>query len=164
MTFKEYIIHQLKEMRREVLTATEDLSEEDLVSFEPVGHWPVAWIVEHCTDVVDSQLYSAVHGSTMHSYASHVKNWFKKEPVPGEAYPDLTEMNRRWTEVCDAVISDVEAASDAEIQENHAGSSPFIDNILLAINHTNSHLRSLWCILGQRRVDSKWAVQQDHLA
>ena len=31
MTFNEYLLHQLREMKREILTATEDVPEEDLL-------------------------------------------------------------------------------------------------------------------------------------
>lgn len=164
MTFKEYTLHQLREMKREILTASEGLAEEDLTSFDPVGHWPIAWIVEHCTEVADGKLYRAIHGERLHAYANHVLSWHKNEPQPDQPYPNLEEIHRRWKEVCDAVISDLESATDEDIQENHHGSIPYINNILLVINHTNSHLRSLWCILGERRVDTKWAVQQDYLA
>ena len=54
MTFREYLLHQLREMRRELLSSIEGLGREDVESFEPVGHWPIAWIAEHCTEVADA--------------------------------------------------------------------------------------------------------------
>lgn len=163
MTFKEYLLHQLREMRRELLTATEGLEADDLVSFEPVGHWPVAWITEHCTEVADRFLYRPLDGSYLLSYAPHVQNWPKQEPKHGDPYPSLEEMRDRWTRVCDAAIGLVETSTEGDLQRSY-GDEPYINSILRVINHTNSHLRSLWCILGERRVDHKWAEQQAFLA
>lgn len=163
MTFKEYILHQLREMKRELLTATGEVTGEDLISFEPAGHWPVAWIAEHCTEVADKFLYRPVHDGYLLSYDAHVENWTKQEPKPGDSYPSLNEIHERWTKVCDAVVSYVESASDEEMQNTY-GIEPYITSVLRIINHTNSHLRSLWCILGERRVDTKFAEQQSFLA
>jgi hypothetical protein len=163
MTYKDYILHQLREMKRELLTATEDVPEEDLTSFEPVGHWPIAWITEHCTEIADKLLIASRTGSPLLSYEDQVENWTSREPQPGDPYPPLSEMQERWAQVCDEAVSYVESVEEERLQET-AGSKPFIDNILLAVNHTNSHLRSLWCILGERRVDHKWAQQQNYLA
>jgi len=163
MTFSEYIVHQLREMRRELLTATEGLSGDDLTSFEPVGHWPVAWITEHCTEVADKFLYASMHDGALLEYAPHVKGWTSREPKPGDSYPSLDEMRTRWTQVCDWVIDFVQRAPDDALQETY-GKEPYVNSILRVINHTNSHLRSLWCILGERRVDDKFAEQQSFLA
>ena len=163
MTFKEFVLHQLNEMRRELLTATDDLAGEDLSSFEPAGHWPIAWITEHCTQVADKFLYAAVHGAPLLTYAPHVGGWTEQEPKPGEAYPTLDEMQARWRQVCDAAIAFVTDASEDELQRQY-GIEPYIASILRVVNHNNSHLRSLWCILGERRVDSKFAEQQPFLA
>jgi hypothetical protein len=44
MTFSEYLLHQLREMKREILTAMQDVPKDDLFSFEPCDHWPIGWI------------------------------------------------------------------------------------------------------------------------
>lgn len=163
MTYKEYLLHQLREMRRELLTATNDLSEDDLISFEPAGHWPIAWITEHCTEVADRFLYGPVHGTFLHTYEAHVGKWSEQEPRAGDNYPNIVELQNRWKKVCDSVIDFVEAENDDKLQQTY-GKEPYINSILRVINHTNSHLRSLWCILGERRVDEKWAEQQNFLA
>ena len=162
MEYKEYILHQLREMRRELLTALEDVTGDDLTSFEPCGHWPVAWIAEHCSEVADGVLCGPTTGE-VNQYAEHVANWFKREPAPGDAYPSPTEICRRWSAVCDSIIGFVENASDEDLQKTY-GKEPYIQSILRVVNHTNSHLRSLWCILGERRVDHKFAEQQPWLA
>lgn len=163
MTFREYMLHQLREMRRELLTATENVTGDDLTSFEPVGHWPVAWITEHCTEVADKFLYKPMHGGYLHEYAEQVEHWTSREPAQGDSYPDATEMRDRWAAICDEIVGFVEGASDDELQKQY-GNEPYVTSILRVINHTNSHLRSLWCILGERRVDHKWAEQQSFLA
>lgn len=163
MEFKEYVTHQLCEMKRELLTAIDGLDDEALVSFGPVNHWPVAWIAEHCTQIADALLYKSVHGSQMHEYADQVQNWTSREPVPGDSYPSLGEIEKRWSELCDSVIEHVTATDAATLQDASTGKA-YLENVLLAVNHTNSHLRSLWCLLGQQRVDEKWAEQQSYLA
>jgi len=162
MEFREYILHQLREMKRELLTALADVEGEDLISFEPCGHWPVAWIAEHCSEVGDGILCEPI-GEPVNQYAEHVAHWQRCEPKPGDAYPPREEIESRWVAVCDRIISYVEAASNEDLQAT-PGREPYINSILRVINHTNSHLRSLWCILGERRVDHKFAEQQSFLA
>ena len=134
-----------------------------MLSFEPAGHWPIAWIVEHCTHTADAFLYRPIHGSFLHEYADHVMSWPKRNPVEGDEYPESEAMATRWSELCDAVVAIVESREEEDLQQQH-GREPYIQSILRIINHTNSHLRSLWCILGERRVDHKWAEQGPFLA
>ena len=163
MTYNEYMLHQLREMERELLTALEGVPESEIESFDPCGHWPIAWIAEHCTEVADRFLYSAVHGSYLLSYAEHVAKWTNREPQPGDEYPPLGVLQDRWTQVCDTVIGFVDDSTDDELSHEY-GIESYDTSILRVVNHTNSHLRSLWCSLGQKRIDDKWAEQQSFLA
>jgi hypothetical protein len=163
MTFTEYILHQLREMKRELLTALDGVPEDEIESFEPCGHWPIAWIAEHCSEVADKFLYRTVHGSYLLSYAEHVEKWPSREPKPGDEYPPLGVLQDRWTQICDTVVGFVEDTADEDLQREY-GKEPYINSILRVINHTNSHLRSLWCILGEKRVDEKFPEQQSFLA
>jgi hypothetical protein len=113
--------------------------------------------------VADKFLWAPVKGRGFHSYADHVANWPKREPRPGDAYPSPTEIRARWSDLCDEIVTLVESFSEEDLQRTY-GNEPYINSILRVINHTNSHLRSLWCILGERRVDQKWAEQQSFLA
>ena len=158
MTFKDYVLHQLREMKQELLVALEGLPEGEIESFQPAGHWPIAWISEHCTQVADLFLYSAVHGSYLLSYAAHVEDWTSREPKPGDEYPPLGVLQDRWTQVCDSVIGFVNDSTDDDLAHKYR-TEPYITSILRVINHTNSHLRNLWCILGEKRIDEKWAEQ-----
>jgi len=163
MTLKEYVLHQLREMKRELLISLKDVSADDMFSFEPVGHWPVGWIADHCTQVADAFLVAPLNGAQMLEYADQVQNWTTREPVPGDAYPPPAEIADRWSRVCDRIVAHVERTDESKLQES-PGKEPYIQSILRVVNHTNSHLRSLWCILGERRVDDKWAEQQPFLA
>ena len=163
MTYKQYLLHQLSEMRRELLAALEGVSEEDLFSFEPCDHWPVGWIAEHCTQVADRFLWRSVKGESFHSYEEHVNRWTKIEPKPGDAYPAPAEIAIRWADLCDAVTGVVDGFSEQDLQKSY-GTETYVTSILRVVNHTNSHLRGLWCILGERRVDHKFAEQQTWLA
>ena len=163
MTFKEYILHQLREMKRELLTAMADIPDAELGSFEPARHWPPAWIAEHCTEVADGFLYATVRGKRRHEYAVQVAKWTEREPVPGDVYPPAGEIVRRWTEVCDDILGIVGELGEEELRKTY-GRDPYINSVLRVINHTNSHLRSLWCILGEKRLDHKWAEQQTPFA
>ena len=66
----------------------------------------------------------------------------------------------------DAAIAAFEAMPEARLQEpGHAPiQEPLVESCLRVINHQNVHLRNIWCILGERRVDEKWAEQQTWLA
>jgi hypothetical protein len=163
MTFKEYILHQLREMRRELLTAVKDVPTKDLFAFEPCNHWPIGWIAEHCTEVADGWLYTPVQDERMYDYEPQVESWTDREPQPGDTYPEPSAIAGRWAGMCDWIISFVEEAGDDDLQKPW-GREPYINSLLRVINHTNSHLRSLWCILGERRVDHKWAEQQTPFA
>ena len=163
MTFKEYILHQLREMKRELLTALEDVPAADLFSFEPCNHWPIGWIAEHCTEVADGFLHLPVQNERMYDYEPQVADWPHREPRPGDSYPDPAAIVGRWTGMCDWIIEFVEKADEADLQKTW-GREPYVNSLLRVINHTNSHLRSLWCILGERRVDHKWAEQQTPFA
>lgn len=160
---KTYITHQLREMKRELLDAIEGLSEEDMSSHEPCGHWPVAWIAEHCSDVVDHSLYEPVKGASYLEHDPVIMNWPEKPPEPGYRYLPRDEIARRWETLCDAVLAVVEGFGEADLQRSF-GRSPYVESCLMAINHTNVHLRSLWCILGERRVDEKFPEQGAWLA
>ena len=163
MNYKEYVLHQLREMKRELLTAIADVEVDDMYSFEPVGHWPIGWIAEHCTQVADARLVAPLQGQQMLEYAEQVQNWGTREPRPGDEYPGPAGIARRWRDVCDRIIDHVESSTESDLQQS-SGEDPYVQRILLVVNHTNSHLRSLWCILGERRVDHKWAEQQSYLA
>lgn len=163
MTFKEYILHHLRETKREVMTALDGLGEADMLSFEPAGHWPIAWIAEHLTATADAFLIKPINGERLLEYHEHVARWPKRNPQPGDPFHKPAEIVSRWEQVCDWITAHVEAVSEADLQES-PGNEPYIHSILRIVNHTNAHLRNIWCIIGQRRLDHRWPEQQSFLA
>lgn len=167
MTLKEYILHQLREMKREMLVAVEGLSEEDLTSHEPGNHSPIAWIVQHCSVNVDFFIHKGITGE----FCLEHENKFRASPLidprPGHEYPPPSELVGRWTGLLDASTLALEAITNERLQEPSRSSNPpepLVQSCLRVINHQNAHLRQIWCILGRRRVDEKWPVQQTWLA
>ncbi len=165
MTLKEYILHQMREAKREMLAALEGLSAEDLTSHEPCGHWPIAWIVQHCCGNMDAFLHRPLTGRAFLEHEERYHKWPMVEPQPGDAYPGLPELVERWTSLWDAVLPLMEALDEQDIQmQSEHALEPLVQSCLRVINHTNAHLRNIWTILGERRVDHKYAEQQTWLA
>jgi hypothetical protein len=93
------------------------------------------------------------------------RTWPLIEPKPGDSYPPLSELISRWSKVMDGVVQSFEAQpEDAISRVPSEGKESLAETCLRVINHLNSHLRSIWCILGERRVDEKWPEQQTWLA
>ena len=165
MTLKEYILHQVGEARREMLAAVEDLSVDDLTSLEPVGHWPVAWIFQHCCQNVDRFLYAGIEGTNSLEQDRRFSGRPDREPGPGDKYPSLEELKERWAGLLDAVIRGLKKMPDDKLQETPAGGKePLVESFLRVINHTNAHLRAIWCIIGERGIDGKFPEQKTWLA
>ena len=165
MTIKTFILHQLREMKREVLAAIEGLSEEDLTSHEPGNHWPIAWIVQHCCSNVDIALYKMIKEKLLLDHEKRFRTWPLIEPRPEDEYPPLGELQQRWSSITDEAIREIEKIDESRLHVTPPeGVEPIIESVLRVINHQNSHLRNIWCILGERRVDKKWAEQQTWLA
>ena len=164
MTLKAYILHQLREIKREVLVAVEDLSEEDMRSHEPCGHWPIAWILQHFCLNVDRFLYFSREGSLFLEHDERMLTRPRVDPQPGEPYPPLSDLTSKWSTVIDAAIGLIELDGDDDLQTTPPhGKEPVVESCLRVINHTNAHLRAIWCILGERRVDAKFPDQQTWL-
>jgi hypothetical protein len=167
MTIKEYILHQLREIKREMLVAVEGLSEEDLQSHEPHGHSPVAWVVQHCCGNVDFFIHRGITGRNCLEHEHRFVAWPIIDPRPGDPYPSLDELTERWTRVMEASLEALESLTDEELQAPSKSShppEPLIESCLRVINHQNSHIRQIWCILGWRRVGTKWPDQDTWLA
>lgn len=166
-TLKDYIVHQLREMKREMLAAIDGLSDEDLTSHEPGGHSPVAWIVCHCLVNVDFFIHRGVTGQWCLRHEDRFHRWPLIDPKPGDAYPGLPELTDRWGRLCDAAAAALEGISPEQLQQPGRSADPpepLVESCLRVINHSNAHLRQIWCILGRRRVDGKWPTQETWLA
>jgi hypothetical protein len=164
MTLKEFVLHQMAEARREMIEAVKGLSPGELSSMDPAGHWPVAWVMEHCTLNADFFLHVHMTGKYVLEHEDRYKGWPMKEPEPGDIYPDAEKLIERWTILWDAVIPEFSRLEESVFSEKLHGREPLIESCLRVINHVNAHLRSIWCILGEKRIDSKFPEQQKWLA
>lgn len=160
MNLKQYVTYQLREAKREMLEALEGLSDEAIASHGPSGHWPIAWIVEHCCERADRYLHFHITGSfALEHEESHSRRPLG-EPAEGDAYPAVEELTARWTGLMDSFMKSVSDLDDRKLGENLDGKEPIDVSCLRIINHINSHLRSIWFMLGQKRVDSKFPEQK----
>lgn len=166
-TLKGYILHQLREMKREMLAAVEGLSEEDLTSHEPGGHSPIAWIVQHCCSNVDFFIHRGSTGQFFLQHDRRFLTWPLIDPKPGDEYPPPAELVERWSSLWDAATAALEALPEERLQQPSRSANPpepLVESCLRVVNHSNAHLRQIWCILGRRRVDGKYPTQQTWLA
>ncbi len=166
-TLKDYTVHQLREMKREMLKAVGGLCEDDMTSHEPGGHSPIAWIVSHCLVNVDFFLHKGMSGQFLLEHDPKLRAWPIIDPRPGDAYPPGAELAERWSRLCDAAVGAIEAAPAERLQQPSRSANPpepLVESCLRVTNHSNAHLRQIWCILGRRRVDGKWPTQETWLA
>lgn len=167
MTLKPYVIHQLREIQREVLVALEGLSAEDVASFDPDGRSPIAWVVEHCCGVLDYFLCCRTTGAFRLEHEERFVAWPIIESKPGEALPTPEELRERWTQVLDAAVAAIEGLTCEELTRPRPGDrpeEPISESCLRMVNHVNAHLRQIWFTLGRRGVTAKWPEQETWLA
>ncbi len=167
MTLTEYILHQLREIQREMLLAIGSLSEEDLTWLGAGEQGPIAWIVQHCCVNVDFFIHKGITGEVCLEHEPRFLAWPLPERKPDDEYPPLRELIERWTKLLDASVQALEDLPEERLQEPNRSSNPsepLVESCLRVINHQNAHLRQIWCILGKRRVDEKWPVQDTWLA
>ena len=166
-TLKDYILHQLREIKREMLAAIEGLAEDDLAWLAAEDQGPIAWIVQHCCANVDFFIHKGITGQFCLEHEPRFLLWPLPPRRPDDAYPPRSELAERWSRLLDAGAAALESAGAERLQEPSASSrppEPLVESCLRVVNHTNAHLRQLWCILGQRRVAGKWPVQETWLA
>ena len=164
---KTYVLHQLREIKREMLKAVEGLSQDDLTSHEPGDHSPIAWIVQHCCVNIDFFVHKGITGQLHLDHDERFLTWPLTDPKPGDAYPSAAELADRWRGICDAAGKALEGIPPERLQQPSRSSDPsepLVESCLRVINHQNVHLRQIWCILGRRRVDEKWPTQETWLA
>jgi hypothetical protein len=164
---KGFIIHQLRELRREMLAALDGLSDEELTSHEPNLRNPIAWIVQHCCLNVDFFINKGIRGEL---FLQHAPNFLARPsptPKPGDPYPSGAELRDRWSKLLDAGATALEGLTAEQLQQPSCcarNKEPLVESCLRVINHQNAHLRQIWCILGRRRRDDKWPRQETWLA
>lgn len=163
---REYILHQIREMKREMLVAIGGLTQEELSSHEPLGRSPIAWIVEHCSGNADFFIHAGATGKPCADHEHRFTAWPIIDPRPGESYPSSAEIQARWTKVLDARADAVAKLREAELQSpsKSFNGEPLVESCLRVINHTNAHLRQIWCIIGSRHVKDRYPQQETWLA
>ena len=166
-SLKAYVIHQLREMKREMTAVLEGLSDKDLTLRGSGGHGPIAWIVQHCCVNVDFFIHRGIKGEFFLDHEERFLAWPLIEPGAKDTYPPGAELIDRWTSVCDAAVAGLGDMPEDNLQDPGKSADPpepLVESCLRVINHQNVHLRQIWCILGGRGMDEKWPVQQTWLA
>lgn len=161
---KEFILHQMAEAKREMIEAIRDLPPGVLSSLEPAKHWPIAWIVQHCCFNVDFFLHVHMTGKYCLEHEARFKGWPLREPEAADEYPPPEKLIERWSAVWDAVVAEFSRQEEPSLAEKVHGREPLVESCLRVINHANSHLRAVWCLLGEQRIDAKFPEQQTWLA
>ena len=105
MTLKQYILHQLREMQREMATAIRGLSPEHLQTCLPGKKNHVAWIVQHCCANVDIWLCRPTTGDFAIEHTDRFISWPVSPPEDGEQFPNAEILLDRWTCVTDTGIA-----------------------------------------------------------
>ncbi len=156
---KNYILYQLKEIKRELIDSITGLSSNDLISFSPSKHWPIAWVVLHCLRNVDKWLISNITGEFVLKHDEIFEAWPPEKPKEDYLYPDLIELTKRITIIFGKVIECVNNLEENDLLNNFTAKEPLKTSCLRVINHANSHLRNIWYILGEMKID-KWSKQK----
>lgn len=156
---KEYILYQLKEAKRELTGSITGLSKKELISYSPSNHWPIAWIILHCLRNVDKWLINNITGEFVLKHDEIFDVWPPKKPEEDYEYPDLIELIKRVTIVFEKAIGCILGLKEEEFLNKFSTKETLIVSCLRIINHTNSHLRNIWYILGEIKAD-KWPVQK----
>jgi DinB superfamily len=167
MTLKQYVLHQLREMKREVLESVSGLAPEEWTSHEPGDHSPIAWILQHCCANTDFFIHCGLTGDMAIDHDVRVLSGPRTDPEPGDPYPSGEELCERWAKVCDASIAALEEGSEECLQKpsrSMENPEPLVESCLRVINHQNAHIRQIWCFRGLRGREDKYPQQQSWLA
>jgi len=167
MFLKDYILHQVREMKRELLVVLDGLGEQDMTSYESGEQTCIAWIVQHCCANVDFFIHKGSTGDFFLSHEQRFLTWPLIDPTPEDVYPPREELIHRWTGLCDAGVRALESLPEEDVQAPSKSADPgepLVESCLRVVNHQNVHLRQIWCILGRRHIDKKWPVHETWLA
>ena len=163
MTLTEYVLHQMREMKREMLAAVDGLSDEDVRSHEPGDYNPISWMMQHCCVNVDFLIHKGLTGEFYLEHEQRFLDWPLDRPQPGDSYPPLAELIERWSTLADAAVAQLQTAPEGFMEKASLAVGPtetLAESCLRSINHQNAHLRQIWCIVGRKRIDQKWPTQE----
>ena len=158
MNKKEYIHFQLREIKREFLASINDIDEKTYNSFTPQDHWPIAWNIEHCCFNIDKWLYSHLEGKFILDHGEIFKKWPPIKPDDNYKYFLLIDTKKRIEKLFANVFEKIISLTDSDFESSFELKEAFDVSCLRVINHSNSHLRNIWYILGELKI-SKWSEQ-----
>jgi len=167
MTLKQYILHQLREMQREMATALTGLTQDQLQTCPTGQNLHIAWMAQHCCANVDIWLHRAITGNFAISHSDRFINWPPPPPGESEPFPDAQTLLDRWMRVSEAAISAIESLDEEDLHKpgQTINQEPLVESCLRAINHQNAHLRQIWMILGHLGLsEERWPAQGAWLA
>ncbi|RKX79830.1 MAG: hypothetical protein DRP87_01725 [Spirochaetes bacterium] len=159
MTLKSYIMAELEEIKREFLDALEGLDDDTIGRFSPKGHWPIAWIVQHCCENYDKWLYKSLTGKYCLQHDLFITARPIQPPDPEAKYPTIDTLRKRIDKVLSSIIEEMKKLKDEDLDNKLHGEESIVLGCYRVINHTNSHLRNIWFILGELGVD-RWSEQK----
>ena len=167
MTLKEYVLHQLREMKREMLESIDGMDAAALAFDDSASHSPAAWVVQHACANVDYFLHKGLTGRFAIDHEPRYLSRPLIGPEPGDEYPSPEELVDRWRSVCEAAIGALDNATEARLQEPTRVVQPeeaLVESCLRVINHQNAHMRQIWCLRGLQGEKNKYPHQQTWLA
>lgn len=160
ITLKEYILCQMREMKREMLTALSGLNQSDLAFTGPGNELPIGWVVQHCMCVIDTMLVYHISGKKLLRYPPGIDKYPIDPPPPNYAAPLVVDLENEWLNLMDHAIALLRSVDDEQLQSQSAtGIEPLVESCLRSINHTNSHIRAIWCLIVQMGKTDRWPSQ-----
>jgi uncharacterized damage-inducible protein DinB len=164
---KRVILHQLREMQREMALAISGLSSEHLEARLPGRRNSIAWIVQHCCANVDIWLHRSTMGEFAIQHTDRFITWPVSPPEEGESFPDANTLLDRWARATEAGISAIASLDDSQllVPGQALGKEAMVQSCLRVLNHQNAHLRQIWMMLGSLGLsDAHWPSQGTWLA
>jgi hypothetical protein len=167
MTLKAFILCQLREQKHEVLHSITGLVQKELALTSKNSPHPVWWIIKHCMSVIDYIIARHINGQQFFTYPTGLSKYPMDPPNEDDLVPDSIELQTKWKELIDHVTRSLIDLDDEKLQQrSETGIEPLSESFLRVINHTNTHLRGIWCILTENNVAGKWPTQplwmEDH--
>lgn len=145
------------QMKTSLITAVKGLTRDQITSFEPDGHWPIAWHIEHMTGSLDFFVHKGSGAEMVSSYHDIYHQWPLEQPPADHPYPTLEEMLQRWEKVLDHAIDFLkDLAPDTFEQKSQIWDATYSESLLVVMQHHYQHLGMIWFLLGQKRNDEKW--------
>lgn len=159
MELKKFIIFQIEEIKREFLDTLDALSDDIISQYSPQGHWPIAWIILHCLEIYDKLCFKNFENRYLLTHAEFIEKRPIQKPDVHQSYPPLSEMAERLNAILSAIIDKIQNLPDEQMDKSFYGMESVAVACYRLINHTNSHLRNIWFVLGEFNV-GKWSEQK----